>query len=488
MARDGISGTYTVPEAEFVYEEVIDQDAVNHNFTDIATALTQSIANDGQTPVVANLPMSGFRHTNVGNATARTQYASAGQVQGDSICWCGTAGGTANALVLSPSPTVGAYAAGLRLRFLGGAFNTGPATVAVSGLTAKDIYQGGMPLVQSAIWQGSIHEIIYDGTRFHLVALGRDVPAVPKNVIVNPGFLIGQESTSATIAAGNSRYVLDQWYHVADATQATSVQQMNDEGGIDELPHSQSHYIRITSNKHGLMTQPIDNLRTLAGRTVTLTFWARASSNGATVRPYVYQYFGTGGSSAILTAFDSSPRILSTSWLRFRQSMTIPDIDPASTVGPEHTLTLRFDLVGDGMAIDFAYVQLQLGPNYTVIDRPRFNDDLMQCQWFWQSSYQYGVPPGTATYVGARHEFFANVIAPSNANVSFVPNMRIPPTVTLFSPETGAAGKIRNVDAGTDLNVIANSVSNKGFYYLGESGDFTTGHRGFIHWRANARY
>ncbi len=45
-----------------------------------ATGLSNCICKDGQTTITANLPMNGFTHTGVGNATATNQYASYGQL------------------------------------------------------------------------------------------------------------------------------------------------------------------------------------------------------------------------------------------------------------------------------------------------------------------------------------------------------------------------------------------------------------------------
>lgn len=135
MSRDG-NGTYSLPEAAFVYDTVIDEVAVNSNFSDIAAAITASISKDGQTAPTANLPMGAYRHTSVGNASARDQYAAMGQVQDGSGIWCGTAGGTADALTLTPSPAITAYGAGQRFEFkAGGSANTGAVTFAISGLT-----------------------------------------------------------------------------------------------------------------------------------------------------------------------------------------------------------------------------------------------------------------------------------------------------------------------------------------------------------------
>jgi hypothetical protein len=83
MSRNG-AGTYTLPEAPFVFDTVISETAMNSNLSNIAAALTASIANDGQTPILANLPMSGFKHTgvsaasgtNAGEYLARDYYAA----------------------------------------------------------------------------------------------------------------------------------------------------------------------------------------------------------------------------------------------------------------------------------------------------------------------------------------------------------------------------------------------------------------------------
>lgn len=169
MARNG-SGTFSLPEAPFVSGTVISSTAVNSDFTDVANALTASIANDGQTPILANLPMSGYRHTGVGNSSARTMYAATGQVQDGSFIWCGTAGGTKNALTLTPTPAISAYATGQKFRFKSGATQSDNAvTIAVSGLTAKDAQINGAALSVSVyIEADKFYEALYDGTQFQI--------------------------------------------------------------------------------------------------------------------------------------------------------------------------------------------------------------------------------------------------------------------------------------------------------------------------------
>ncbi|MGE3712322.1 MAG: hypothetical protein AB7G35_21965 [Hyphomicrobiaceae bacterium] len=49
MSRDG-AGNYSLPESPYQDGEVIDDDSMNSNLSDIATALTGSMARDGQSP------------------------------------------------------------------------------------------------------------------------------------------------------------------------------------------------------------------------------------------------------------------------------------------------------------------------------------------------------------------------------------------------------------------------------------------------------
>jgi hypothetical protein len=163
------TGTFTQATAPVVAGTVISSTNYNTQNTDFVNGLSNVICKDGQTQPTANLPMATYRHTGVGNAVARTDYAATGQVQDGSFTWCGTAGGTADALTLTPSPAISAYATGQRFQFkASSSANTGAATVAVSGLTAKAIQLNDAALVAGDIAANKYYEILYDGTAFQL--------------------------------------------------------------------------------------------------------------------------------------------------------------------------------------------------------------------------------------------------------------------------------------------------------------------------------
>jgi hypothetical protein len=134
-----------------------------------ATGLSTAVTKDGQTTITANLPMAGFKHTGVGAGTARTHYADVGSEQDGTYHWCGTAGGTANAITLTPSPAITAYVAGQRFNFTAGASpNSAATTIAVSGLTTKAAQINGSALAGGEIAAGKTYEALYDGTQFQI--------------------------------------------------------------------------------------------------------------------------------------------------------------------------------------------------------------------------------------------------------------------------------------------------------------------------------
>lgn len=169
MSRDG-SGTMSIPYPSFTSGTTISSSQVNSNNSTIVDELTNSIPRDGQAAPTANIPFGGFKITNIGSGSAATDSANLGQIQAQAYVWCGTAGGTKNALTLSPSPAITAYAAGQVFRFQAGSTQSdSTVTVAVSGLTTKAIYNNGAALSSTIYIEASkFYEIIYDGTQFEL--------------------------------------------------------------------------------------------------------------------------------------------------------------------------------------------------------------------------------------------------------------------------------------------------------------------------------
>lgn len=169
MPRNG-SGQFSLPSGNPVTGgTTISSTTHNATMSDIADALTASLAKDGQVVPTANLPMGGYRHTNVDDAGARTDYARADQVQDGSLTYLTSVAGT-NTITATAALAMTAYAAGQVFTFLPAVTNTAAATLSINGIGSKSIFRNGEALNGKELVAGVPVSVMYDGTRFHLLS------------------------------------------------------------------------------------------------------------------------------------------------------------------------------------------------------------------------------------------------------------------------------------------------------------------------------
>lgn len=202
MARDG-NGTFDrihdwTDDAGNAID--ISSSRMDDEMDGMATALTDSIAKDGQTNPTANLPMATKRHTGVGNASARTDYASATDIQ-DGKLNLSTVGGTADVITLTPSPSITAYAAGQIFTFEATGTNTTVVTVNVSAVGAISVTRdGSTELNVGEIVSGKFYLIYHDGTAFQLFAPAGAQTDVPNEWTATQNFNEATLSDGANIS------------------------------------------------------------------------------------------------------------------------------------------------------------------------------------------------------------------------------------------------------------------------------------------------
>lgn len=116
-----------------------------------------------------------------------------------------TAGGTANAITLTPDPALGAYEATKKIRFRVTAANTAAVTVNVSGLGARGLKKlNGADLAASELFVGLIVEAYDNGTEYRITsdlldrsdqyptASGTDTYTVSFTPAITTGFISGK--------------------------------------------------------------------------------------------------------------------------------------------------------------------------------------------------------------------------------------------------------------------------------------------------------
>ena len=187
------NGQYTAPSSTWnpaVSSTTISPSDWNSLLADLSTALSSLLLTSGVAPMSGSLAMGSNSITGMANGAARTSAVAVGQIQDGSLTWFGTAGGTADALTLTPTPAITAYATNMLIGFKAAANNTGAATMQISGVASpKAIQLNGVALNAGDIVANAYYQIYYDGTAFQLFRLGGG------GQLVNPGY-----ATTATAA------------------------------------------------------------------------------------------------------------------------------------------------------------------------------------------------------------------------------------------------------------------------------------------------
>jgi len=174
MAWNG-SGTFnriTTTVSPAVGGTTIDVADQNTYTADVTAGINACLAKNGENAATANLDMGGFKHQNVNNGSALTDYATLGQVQRGAYNYANDSG-SADVYAVTPFPAPTAYTAGQTIRFKASAANTGACTLNVTGasgaLGAKNIKTHDIDdPPANAILAGGVYTVIYDGNQFQL--------------------------------------------------------------------------------------------------------------------------------------------------------------------------------------------------------------------------------------------------------------------------------------------------------------------------------
>ena len=164
------TGTEVWQEAQTATVGIESDDHDTHD-QDIATAISNRLMLDGGNQPSAAIPWNSQRITGLGTPTARTDAQRVDKVQDSAHTYAGTSSGT-DTITATLSPAITAYAAGQRFTFLAGGTNTGPATLNLNTVGAKDLKKGAAgstALDAGDITAGGVYDVEYDGTNFQLL-------------------------------------------------------------------------------------------------------------------------------------------------------------------------------------------------------------------------------------------------------------------------------------------------------------------------------
>ncbi len=210
MPRNG-SGLYFPPPANYPAVSATLITAADRNAidADLATALTNSLAVNGESVVTADIPFGNNKLTGVKDGTSAKDAANVSQIQNSNAILLATVAGT-DTITASLSPALTAYANGQIFTLIPANTNTGAVTININGLGAKALTKNGSTaLVAGDLVAGVEYSLQYDGTRFQKVA-GSDYLAISGGSLtgllnVNDGADIASATTvDLTAATGNT--------------------------------------------------------------------------------------------------------------------------------------------------------------------------------------------------------------------------------------------------------------------------------------------
>lgn len=160
-----------------------------------------------------------------------------------------------------------------------------------------------------------------------------------EDMIINGGFDIWQRGTSQTISGYGSD---DRWYNESATSNKTHSRQAFAVGQT-EVPNNPTYFSRtaVTSVAGGycVKTQRIEDVAKLSGKTMTLSFWAKADGNKKLCVEFMQQ-FGTGGSTGVGTIQPTTCN-LTTTWKRFTVTVTLPSVS-GKTIGAGNYTAVYF--------------------------------------------------------------------------------------------------------------------------------------------------
>ena len=293
-------------------------------------------------------------------------------------------------------------------------------------------------------------------TAFVQAATATALHNVGRNLVHNPLFNVAQRGRGPWSANG---YTLDRWllnYNLDGVNQICAAAGDADRSAIGDEAAIWAIQTGFTGNAgasaYSYIEHRIEGVRRLAGKTVTVSFWADSAPT-LKLGVNMFQVFGSGGSpsSAVTVQATGQAVTVNATWQRFIATFTIPSAAGKTfgTNGDDYTI-LRFyfssGATGNAAAgnigvqtgtVNLWGVQLEVGSVATPLEKPDPRYDLANCRRFYQRGFISIV--NYAAAAGAVTAYFQ----------PFPAVFRIVPTITpTYTVQTNGAGQIGTIDSG----------------------------------------
>jgi hypothetical protein len=321
-----------------------------------------------------------------------------------------------------------------------------------------------------------------------------DGPLANRNLIGNGAMQIRQRGQSFTITTSEI-YTLDRWeVWVTNSLNANS----NITYEEAEVPDGFGASMKITPNatntptggqnfaiEQSIEAQDLQHLTygTAAAKDLTVSFYAKSNKTGT----YCVQLMHEDGGKIVVVEYQ-----ITNSWNRFEFTIPGNTVDAiANDVGrgirivfhlacgpDDHVAATTTWTAGnlfratsnqvnflDSTANEFYLtgVQFEVGSKATPYEVKTIADDLHACLRYFEKSYNFGTVPGSVTDLGYyKRRMPATNTTLTGLDIQFMVRKRQTPTLVLYSPDSGAAGRVYNSTDLADRVASGDGVGTRG--------------------------
>jgi hypothetical protein len=322
-----------------------------------------------------------------------------------------------------------------------------------------------------------------------------------RNRIINGAMTIDQRNAGASLTPTfDGQYTLDRFQVYISQSSKFSVQQ---NAGSVTPPAGFNYYAGITSlsaytvgsSDYFCFVQNIEGYNigdfawgTASAKTITISFWVRSSltgtfggsiRNGAANYSYPFTYSissaNTWEQKTVTIAGPTSGTwtTVNTSGLQLILGLGVGSTNSGTagawTGSSVLSATSVTSVVGtNGATFYITGVQLEQGSTATPFERRLYNQELANCQRYFEKSYDASVVPGANSTNGGISMASSNFTNTSyfNSGPLFKVTKRTSPTMVVYSPG-GTQGKVWNTsDVDTGAGILAANIGDNGPRYF----------------------
>ena len=265
------------------------------------------------------------------------------------------------------------------------------------------------------------------------------------NFIMNGNFSIWQRQTTASVKDTDSCVACDRW--ITKGSGEALVKRVEHDIGNTDFGHSKYflRYVQSTNpSSDPLIRHRVENVRTLANKEVTLTYWLRSNTSNVYLDTRYRQSFGAGSTSSDVRSSVIREQLLSTSWVKYTDTFTVSSVT-GKDVKDLSYFEIEFSLE-NGMTyeIDFANIQLEVGSTATTFQEESDHETLLKCLRYYEKTYSLNYFSGDLNTEG---ELFSPVCKGygGKAIASTTFNYKVPKCkvgmVSVFNSHGGIGGK-----------------------------------------------